>query len=44
VEMEVVLHTLLANARFAAVGPAEHAVRRAITLAPEHGGQVVMSR
>ncbi len=44
VEMEVVLHTLLANARFASVGPAEHAVRRAITLAPARGGQVVMSR
>ena len=40
VEMEVVLHTLLANATFAPVGPAEHAVRRAITLAPERGGQV----
>ena len=44
VEMEVVLHTLVANARFAGVGEAEHAVRRAITLAPARGGQVVMSR
>jgi cytochrome P450 len=40
VEMEVVLHELLSSARFAPVGDAEHAVRRAITLAPERGGQV----
>lgn len=44
VEMEVVLHTLVANARFTAVGPAEHAARRAITLAPERGGQVLLAR
>lgn len=44
VEMEVVLHTLVANARFAGVGEAERAARRAITLAPARGGQVVMGR
>ena len=44
VEMEVVLHTLLANARFAPVGEAEHAVRRAITLAPSRGGDVLIAR
>ncbi len=40
VEMEVVLHALVSSARFAPVGESEHAVRRAITLAPARGGQV----
>ena len=44
VEMEVVLHTLVANARFAPVGEAEHAVRRAISLAPSRGGDVLIAR
>ncbi|CAB4935306.1 unannotated protein [freshwater metagenome] len=43
-EMEVVLQTLVAQARFAPVGPPEHAVRRSVTRAPQRGGEVVMSR
>ena len=43
-EMQVVLQTLVAGAGFAPVGPPEHPVRRAVTLAPQRGGEVVMSR
>ena len=40
VEMEVVLQTLVRNARFESVGPSERPKRRAVTLVPDRGGEV----
>ena len=42
VEMEVVLQTLVANGRFETVGGSERPRRRAVTLVPERGAQVVL--
>ena len=43
VEMEVVLQTLVTNGRFETVGPSERPRRRAVTLVPDRGGQVVLA-
>jgi cytochrome P450 family 135 len=43
VEMQVVLQTLVANGSFETVGPSERPKRRAVTLVPERGGQVVLA-
>ena len=42
VEMQVVLRTLVANGTFETVGASERPTRRAVTLVPARGGQVVL--